>query len=35
MKSFDTNNDHRLTEVEFRKLLTDEDYDSRFTMDLY
>ena len=33
--SFDENNDHRLTEEEFRDLLSQEDYDTRFTMDLY
>lgn len=35
MGAFDADDDHRLTEEEFRNLLSEEDYDARFTMDLY
>ena len=35
MSHFDANNDHLLIEEEFKNLLTQEDYDTRFTMDLY
>ena len=35
MRTFDANHDRRLTEAEFRALLSKEDYEDRFTVELH